>query len=432
MVKNKFISSTLILIMGGFITKLLGFIIKIVYTRIILEEGVGLYSLVVPTYSLLITIATLAMPMAISKMVAEEKYRSVKILSSSFLILLLVNVLLIGIMLFFSKFIAFDLLKNKDTYVLLVAISFTLPFISVSSIIKGYFFGKQRCFPYAVSNCLEQLVRLFLIIYLLPVFVKKSILVGVAAFILLNIISECFSILVFLCFLPKKLSISKEDIKPSVNAIKDVLSVSIPTVSSRFIGNISFFFEPIILTNILLFLGYSSNYILMEYGAYNAYAIALLTMPSFFVGAVSNALIPEISKFYYQKNLDMVRRRFKQALLFSLVLGILFTIPIFIFRDSLLWVLYHTTSGSEYIKVLAPFFVFFYLESPLISTLQGLGLAKYTMKITFIGVILKNIVFIVFSFFKIGIYGLVISEIANIIFVVFTNLYKINKVLKTN
>ena len=69
--KNKFIASTLVLILGGFVTKILGFVIRIIYTRIILEEGVGLYSLITPTYSLLITIATLALPLEISKFVSE-------------------------------------------------------------------------------------------------------------------------------------------------------------------------------------------------------------------------------------------------------------------------------------------------------------------------------------------------------------------------
>lgn len=427
--KNKFLTSTLVLILGGFVTRILGFVIKIIYTRIILEEGVSLHSLVMPTYSLLITIATLALPLAISKLVAEEKTRSIKIIFSSVLIIIIVNIILIMTMFFGSKFIAYTLLKNESVYILLLACTVTLPFISLSSIVKGYFFGKQRMFPYALSNSLEQVVRLILIIVFLPYFVKKSILIAVAALILLNVVSEISSIIVFLFFIPKNALITKQDLKPNIHVIKDVLNVSLPTVSSRFIGNIGFFFEPIILTNILLFVGYSNEFILMEYGAYNAYSIALLTMPSFFVAAISNALIPEISKFYQKKNMEMVKRRFKQALFFSFLLGLVFSIFIFIFRNQLLWILYRTKSGADYIKVLAPFFVLFYLESPLISTLQGLGLANYTMKITLIGVIIKNIVLAIFSFLKIGIYGLIISEIVNIIFVVTTNLYKIKKAI---
>ena len=427
--KNKFLTSTLILILGGFITRILGFVIKIVYTRIILEEGVSLHSLVMPTYSLLITIATLALPLAISKLVAEEKTRSIKIICSSVLIVIIVNVLLLTLMFLGSKFIAYNLLKNKNVYILLLACTVTLPFVSLSSIVKGYFFGKQRMLPYALSNSLEQVVRLILIILFLPYFMKKSVLLAVAALILFNIVSEISSVIVFLFFIPKNAILTKQDLKPNIHVMKDVLDVSLPTVSSRFIGNIGFFFEPILLTNILLAVGYSSEFILMEYGAYNAYSMALLTMPSFFVAAISSALIPEISKFHQKRNKEMVRRRFYQALSISFVLGLVFSIFILFFKEELLWILYHTKSGANYITVLAPFFVLFYLESPIISTLQGLGLASYTMKITFIGVIIKSIVLATFSFLRIGIYGLIISEIVNIIFVVGTNFCKIKKVM---
>ena len=71
--KSKFFKSSMLLILGGFITKILGFLIKIIYTRIIGEEGISLYSLVIPTYSLLITIATLSMPIVISKIIAEKE-----------------------------------------------------------------------------------------------------------------------------------------------------------------------------------------------------------------------------------------------------------------------------------------------------------------------------------------------------------------------
>lgn len=429
--KNKFLTSTLILILGGFVTRMLGFIIKIVYTRMILEEGVGLHSLVMPTYSLLITIATLSLPLAISKLVSEEKTRSIKIIWASIFIILLVNFFIVITMMIGSKFIAYVLLKNEKTYYLLIACTLTLPFISLSSIIKGYFFGKQNMMPYAISNSLEQVVRLLLIVFCLPYFVKKSILTGVTALILLNIVSEIFSIFVFCFFIPKKVFIKKEDLKLSIPIVKDVLNVSLPTVSSRFIGNIGFFFEPIILTNILLFLGYSSDFILLEYGAYNAYSISLLTMPNFFVSAVSNALIPEVSKFYQKKNYGMLKRRFNQAMFISFLLGIFFSIGILIFKKPLLFFLYHTESGIDYIRVLAPIFVLFYLEGPIISTLQGLGFFKFTMKVTLYGVFIKNAVMALFSLFRIGIYGLIISEIVNIIFVVGMNLYKIKKVWKT-
>ena len=63
---NRFIKSTFILMIGSLITKLLGFIIRIAFTRIIGSDGINLYSLIMPTYLLLITIAQLGLPIAIS------------------------------------------------------------------------------------------------------------------------------------------------------------------------------------------------------------------------------------------------------------------------------------------------------------------------------------------------------------------------------
>ena len=167
--------------------------------------------------------------------------------------------------------------------------------------------------------------------------------------------------------------------------------------------------------------------ILREYGAYNAYSLALLTMPGFFIAAISTSLLPEISKFHGEKNNIMVKRRIHQALIFSLIIGTFFSFIIFTFRDNLLFSLYNTTNGSNYIKILSPFFVLFYLEGVLTSALQALGYAKITMNITLWGVILKLIVMSILSLCHIGIYSLVIAEIVNILFVVLLNFKYLKK-----
>ena len=150
-------------------------------------------------------------------------------------------------------------------------------------------------------------------------------------------------------------------------------------------------------------------------------------MPSFFIAAVSTSLLPEVSKFYAQGNMQMVKRRIKQGLLFAFLIGLGFSFVIYVFRDPLLFSLYKTTIGSKYIKILAPVFVLFYLEGVLTSSLQALGNAKTTMKISLYGVIIKLVVLSILSLCHIGIYSLVVSEIINILFVVFLNFKALNK-----
>lgn len=420
MKKNLFIKSTLILILSGFLTKMLGFIIKVVYTRIIGEYGISLFTIATPTYSLLLTISTLAIPISISKLVSENKGRSIRILTSATFLILSINFLLILIIFLTKDFIATNLLKEPLASPILMTFALTLPFVSISAVLKGYFAGKQNMVPHATSNILEQIVRLIIIVTILPILMKKSVMYAVLGLILLTILSEISSIIVFLFFLPKHINY-KTNLLPSKKHTKDILNISLPTVSSRIIGNIGYFLEPIILTNLLLFSGYTNAYILREYGAYNAYSLALLTMPGFFIAAISTSLLPEISKFHGERNSSMVKRRIKQSLLFALLIGTFFSFIIFTFRDKLLFTLYNTTNGSDYIKILAPFFVLFYLEGVLTSALQALGHAKITMNITLWGVILKLLVMAILSLCHIGIYSLVIAEIINILFVVLIN-----------
>ena len=81
--KNNFIKSTLILIFGGFITKILGMIIKIIMTRNISEEAMGMYMLILPTYNLFITLVSGGMQISISKLISENKISRRKIMGTA-------------------------------------------------------------------------------------------------------------------------------------------------------------------------------------------------------------------------------------------------------------------------------------------------------------------------------------------------------------
>ncbi len=414
------------MLIGGLITKLLGFIIKIYYTRVIGSEGINLFAIVMPTYSMLMTIATFALPLTISKLVAEGKKRSVSIMQNAAIIIFLINVITILVMIFTSDFIANTLLNESNSKYIIIAMSLTLPFISLSSIIKGYFLGKQQTMPYMVSNVLEQTLRLVIIVLFLPILANKSALYAVVGLMLLTIISEVFSVIIFMFFLPKKVIIKKEDLVYQKDIKDDILSLSLPSVSSRVIGNIGYFFEPIILTNLLIFSGYTSNYVITEYAAFNAYAIPILTMPAFFIQGLSQTMIPEISKYNALNNMKMVKKRIYQVLIFTFILGSIFSGTIYVFNEQLVNILFYTTSGSEYIKVLAPVFSLFYLEGILYAALQALDKAKLAFKITLKGVIIKLFFLSVLSLACIGIYSLVIAEIINILYVIFTS-FKILK-----
>ncbi len=430
MQKNQFLLSTLILCLGGFVVKILSFIIKILYTRILGPEGIGLYSLIMPFFSLMVTIAGFGMPQAISKVIAEGKIRSRKVMEQGIIFLLLLNFIAVVAIILSSDFISTYLLHEPRVKALIIGSALAMPNIALACVLKGYFYGKQKMLPNNVSNVIEQTIRLLFIIFVLPHLVKKSLVLGILSYLLLNILTEAASIFTFLLLLPKKTEINLGQIKYDKVVFNELFNVSLPLVSSRIIGNIGYFFEPIILSSTLLYVGYSSKYFILEYGIYNSYSLALLLMPAFLIQAICTSIIPEVSKFYSQRKFDLVRKRTKEAVLISGIIGLITVVFVTIFRNLLLKLIYNTTMGGNYILALSPFFTFYYLEAPISSILQGIGYGTYTLKTTTIGIFIKLLVLFLCSLLKIGLYGLVISEAVDIFYVVGRNSQKLKKVLK--
>lgn len=422
--KNKFIKSTIILLIGGLLTKILGMLIKIVMARLIGTKGLGMYMLILPTFTLLISLSQFGFPIALSKLIAEDKRNNKRLFFSILPILIIINILLIILIVILSPIISNKLLHNEDLYISILSMSLVIPFTSISSICRSYFFGKQMMFPHVLSNIIEDLVRLIIIVIGIPIVKPLGLKYIVCFLILINIISEIISTIILIIFLPKNIHITKEDLKINKSYIKDTLNICIPNTTSKLIGSIGFFLEPIILTNILL-LNYSNNYITTEYGVISGYVIPLILLPSFFTLALSQSLLPVISKDTVNKNIKSIKKKVSYIILLSLLIGIPITIILIIKGDVLLQLIYHTKEGIEYIKILSPICLFQYIQSPLSTTLDALGKSKTNLISTLIGTITRTISLIIFSYLKIGIYSLIISISLNILI---TTFYQIKKV----
>ena len=425
--KNKFIKSTIILIIGGFITKILAMIIKIFLTRSIGDDGIGLYMLVLPTFNLFITLCTLSLSTSISKLISE-KGNSKKIVLSIIPISLIYNFILMILLIILSPYIANNLLNNQDAYYPIISISFTLPFICLSNILKGYFYGKENMTPYVISNCLEQLVRLLLIIYIIPKLLVYGINIAVSSVVLINIISELSSIICLILFIPNK-KINITYFKHDNLILKDILNISLSATGSRLIGSISYFLEPIILTFIMIRCGFDNNYIVSEYGIITGYVYPLLLLPSFFTMAISTSLLPVISNSYARGKYLYTKKKLKQALTISLFIGIFFTITFMLIPDILLKFIYNTNLGINYIKIIAPFFIFHYIQGPLTSYLQAVDKSKEAMYGTLTGAIIKNILLLILPIF-LGIWGFIIASLINILYVTIQHIYYVKKSFK--
>ena len=399
-----------------------------VMSRVASIEAISLYMLVLPTFTLMMAISQLGFSKGVSKLVSEGRYKSKKILFSILPLSIIINISLTIFLIISSKFIAINLLHNEKAYLPILSISLVLPFDSLSSMLRGFFFGKEKMTPHVLSHLMEQVVRLLFMIIIIPNFNTRGTVYQTTALILINVFSEISASIILIFFLPKKFTIKKIDLKPSFHYLKNVLSVAIPTTTTRIIGTIGYFLEPIILTFVLLKCGYNTSFITTEYGIITAFVMPLLLLPSFFTNSISSAMFPIISREYSKKNYAYIKNKLKQAIIFSLIIAILSTIFINLFPNFLLRFFYKTSLGVNYLRFLSPIFILFSLEAPLSAFLEATNHAKDSMYDNFIGIIIKTITLFILSFLKIGLYGLLISMIINIIVVTFRHILNIRKI----
>ena len=175
----------------------------------------------------------------------------------------------------------------------------------------------------------------------------------------------------------------------------------------------------------------NTSEIASSYGILQTYVNPILFLPSFFISSISLILLPSLSKFYYQKKYIQCRKLFTKSLLISIFLGSFSSIFIFIFSKDLLNLLYKTTIGNNYIKLLAFPYIFYYIESILNIALHSINKEKITLIITSISSIIRVLLlFILIP--KFGVIGIEIAMIISVILVILFNSFFIRKHLFLN
>ena len=413
--KNKLLQSTIILIIGGLITKLLSLIIKIILTRHLSTSTLGQYMTLYPTFVLLVSISQFGLPTAMSKIVSENNRNKKRFVLSNLPILAILNIIMMILIFTFAPTIT-NLLQNKKLYLGIISIALVIPFTSISSLIRSYLFGIGKTLPQVIANIVESIIRLLIYQYYLPIIIKKKISYIICFLILSNVVVEITDIIVMLLFLPKNINIRKKDFIPNIQEVKDYFQIGIPTTITTIIGSIGYFLEPIILLNTLKLIGYSNNYINTQYGIITGYVIPLILLPSFFTGAISTALLPSISKDYSRNNIRKVKLKLKFSIILSLLIGGISTSLFIIYPELFLKTIYHTNKGINYIRILSPFFLFFYISTPISTTLDAIGKTKEHMNTIISATLIRTILLFTLSLFHIGLYSLIISTSINILY----------------
>lgn len=425
---SKFLKGTFILLMAGLVTRVLGFINRIVIARFIGEEGVGLYMMAFPTMMLVVTITQLGLPVAISKNVAEAEAKGdfpkiKKILVVSLATTISLSIIFTPALIFLAPYLSETLFTDPRTQLPLLAIAPIVPIVAISSVLRGYFQGRQNMRPSAISQVIEQLVRITLIAVLTKTFMPYGIEYAAAAAMVASVIGELISLLYLMTTfkLKKKFRLRKnffQYVHSGKSTFNELMSIALPTTGSRLIGSISWFFEPIVVAHSLAIAGVAAVAATKQYGALTGFAMPLLLLPSFITYSLSTSLVPAISEANSKKNGKVIEHLLQQSLRFSLLTGGLAVVVLYVLADPLMTLMYGTSNGSQFITLMAPFFLFYYFQGPLQAALQALDLARAAMINSLIGNLAKTaVIFLLASQPAFGINGVALGMVMGIVLI---------------
>jgi stage V sporulation protein B len=399
MTKQTLVQGTLLLIIAGLITRILGFINRIVIARVMGQEGVGLYMMAVPTFLLAVTLTRLGLPIAISKLVAEadasgDRSKVRKILVVSLAITGVLSLIITSTLFVAAPLLSKHFFTDERTFWPLIAIAPVVPVIAVSSVLRGYFQGLQNMRPSAYSQVIEQIVRITLVAVLTGFFLPYGVEYAAAGAMISVVIGELASLLyMFSMFkVKKKIRIRKgffNQLKKGNQTLKELLDIALPTTGSQLIGSVSYFFEPIVVAQSLFLAGVTTAVATAQYGELAGYVIPLLFLPTFITYSLSVSLVPAISEANAKKKYHLIEHRLNQALKLSMLSGGIAAVITYVFAVPIMDLMYDSPASASYVKVMTPFFFFLYFQGPLQAVLQALNLAKAAMVNSLIGALVK-------------------------------------------
>ncbi|RYL94707.1 stage V sporulation protein B [Sporolactobacillus sp. THM19-2] len=430
MTRQSFLKGSFILMAAGLITRILGMINGMILSRVIGDEGVGLFMMAFPAMLLIVTLTELGLPVAISKLVAEaetfgdrKKIRLILILSLT--IVCLISIILTSAMLLAIPVTAKYLFADTRVVYPLLAITPVIPIVAISSVLRGYFQGIRNMKPYAFSGIVEQVVRISLVVTLANLLMPYGVAYAAAGAMIAGAAGECASLLYMLRMFRKSGGIrlnmqSLSLLKGSRTTLRRLLNIGLPTMGSRLIGSLSSFLEPMIVSHSLLIAGYSIKTSAELYGQLTGYALTLLLLPGFITHALHISLVPAISEAIVRKDYGMIHYRLNQSLRIAMLTGGLSLVVTFSFAAPLMQMIYEAPEAAYFIHIMAPFFMILYFQAPLHAVLQALDLAKAAMINTLIGAVVKIVtLFLLTSNPEFGIAGTALAICINVVLVTF-------------
>ena len=450
--KQPVLFGAILLAFGGLLAKVIGALYKIPLTNILGSNGMGLYYLVFPLYSLFLVIISSGTSLAVSRLVSTErinhnKKNEITIFKVALIYVFVLSVIFSATLIVLSEKISL-LQGNINAKIGYFAIAPSIIFASIISVIRGFFQGQENMIPTLVNNVIEQVVKLVSGLLLANMFLYKGITFAVFGAVLAVTISE-FCALVFIIIhylIYKRGYIYKIDVPKSKNltkfeALKQIMVYSLPATLTAVIIPITGFLDSFMLINILTKAGFSSLQATNLYGISNGIVNTLISLPVLFCGSLATAIVPNLSGLYSNNNEKEVTFKTGIFIKITWIIALPCFIVFLIYSPDIITILYSNGLSDLVIDEFSFSYKLLMLSS--VSILYYAFLQTFTSIlqsinkpiIPFVSMLVAVIVRIACMFLfvsnpKINIFGVAISNLVFLTVACLINLFFIKKYIK--
>lgn len=391
--KESFMQGVLAIMFSQVLIKVLGLAYKLYLTNRegFGDEGNAIYGAGFQIYALLLTLSSIGVPTAISKMVSERTavgdyrgaHRIFKIAFATFALIGFAGTLILFLG---AGYISTNVLEIPEAEYTLIALSPSIFFVAIASVIRGYFNGMQNLSITAKSQTFEQVFKTLFTILVVEIIAVAS---GVNTTLMAAgaNLATTLAVLVSFLYLFKYYNVNKKEIWKQSNmssikttqnqsvkkVVKNILAVSIPISLSSIISAINKNIDAItVVRGLKTFLSESAAKV--QYGILSGKVDTLIGLPLSFNIAFATALVPAVSSSIAKGDKETITKRVSFSLLVTMLIGLPCTIGLCVFADTILHLLFPNAPDGELILQIASFTIIFTVLAQTINgALQGLG-----------------------------------------------------------
>lgn len=436
--RDSIIKGTFILTLTGFLSRFIGFFYRIFLSHTFGEEGVGLYQLIFPIFALGFSFTTAGIEIALARVVAQKTslhkhHEALQTLFIGLVISVSLSVLVTLSIQPGAVWIAEEILGDIRCANLLITLSYAFPFASVHSCISGYYLGlKQTKIP-AMSQLIEQAVRVLSVYIVSMIFLKQNHALPVSVAVLGLVFGEIASSLHCVLTLSRQqMNIYKESFPLGKywSQAKELVSLSLPLTASRVLLNILQSIEAVSIPGCLILFGLKSSDALSIYGVLMGMAMPCILFPSAITSSISTMLLPTIAEIQTKNDKQELSVLIKKVNTYVFLLGCFCTAGFLITGNMMGQILFHSETAGKFIIILAWICPFLYSNSTLFSILNGLGKTTSSLLINIAGLLIRIVsVFVLIPAF--GIIGYLWGLLASQLVITLLSLWALRKHLKS-